>query len=273
MNPKLKGITNLYREVFSVQRRLSRDIPDRLPHIDGAQVSHRIEENRPLIGADELSVDLRVLKKMMRELGKVLEEKGEGPLEGMAAFLREELEDDGELPGLVGAFLSREDQELSRRMEGYSPRPAILYMLLHTSLAPFYWKTAVTMVRKADLGQVPRGNCPACGDLPVMGFLRHEEGLRVLECSLCGTRWGFPRVMCPFCHNMDQNTLKYLYADEDGPRRVYLCERCRKYVKISSPPGEKDEEFVIPLEDLATAHLDLAAEERGYERGCRTVFS
>jgi FdhE protein len=146
-------------------------------------------------------------------------------------------------------------------------------MLLHISLAPFYWKMTRSLTRKADLDQVPRGECPVCGSLPVMGYLRAEEGLRVLECSLCGTRWGFPRMMCPFCSNVDQNTLKYIFADDDGSRRVYLCEKCRKYVKVSTPVGEKDEEFVIPLEDFATAHLDLAAEERGYERGCRTVFS
>ena len=272
-NPKLKGIMNLYREVFSEQRKLSRDIPDQLPHIEGAQINYRIEENELLIAVDELNVDLGVLKKMMRELGEVLKEKGESPVEGMDRFLGEELDDDDKLRGLVDAFLEGEDEELSRRMEGYTLDPALLYMLLHISLAPFYWKMTGTLTRKADLGQVPRGECPVCGSLPVMGFLSGEEGLRVLECSLCGTRWGFPRIMCPFCSNVDQDKLKYIFADDDNSRRVYLCEKCRKYIKVSTPSGDKDEEFVIPLEDFATAHLDLAAEERGYERGCRTVFS
>jgi FdhE protein len=272
-NPKLKGIMGLYREIFSVQRKLSQEIPDQLPHIEGAQVSYRIEKDRLLIEADELKVDLSILKRMMQELGKELEEKGEGSLEDMPGFLAEGLDDDDKLRGLVDAFLAHEDEELSRRMEGYSLDPALLYMLLHISLAPLYWKMAGTLARKADLGQVPRGTCPVCGDLPVMGFLRPEEGLRVLECSLCGTRWGFPRIMCPFCNNADHNTLKYIFADDDDSRRVYLCDKCKKYVKVSTPTSEKDEEFVIPLEDLATAHLDLAAEEKGYQRGCRTALS
>jgi FdhE protein len=272
-NPKLKGIMGLYREIFSVQRKLSQEIPDQLPHIEGAQVAYRIEENRLLIEADELKVDLPVLKKMIRELGKVLEEKGESPVEGMDKFLAEELKDDDKLRGLVNAFLEHEDEELARRMEGYALDPALLYMLLHISLAPFYWKMAGALARKADLGQVPRGRCPVCGDLPVMGLLRPEEGLRVLECSLCGTRWGFPRIMCPFCSNVDQSKLKYIFANDDDSRRAYLCDKCKKYVKVSSPPSEKDEEFLISLEDLATAHLDLAAEEKGYQRGCRTALS
>lgn len=272
-NPRLKGVMSLYREVFSTQRKLSRDIPDRLPHIEGAQVSFRIEENELLVKPDELKVDLPVLKEMLRELAKVLENKGEGPIEGISLFLEEELEDDERLRGLVDAFLSRESEEVERHMREYSLDPSVLYMLLHISLAPFYWKMAGSLLRKADLDQVPRGDCPLCGNLPVMGLLRPEEGLRVLECSLCGTRWGFPRIMCPFCNIMDQDKLKYIFADKDSSRRVYLCDNCGKYIKVSSPPSDKDEEFVLPLEDLATAHLDLAAEERGYERGCGTVFS
>jgi FdhE protein len=272
-NPRLKGVMGLYREVFSVQRKLSREIPDQLPHIEGGQVEFRVEQNRPLIEAEELKVDMPVFKKMVRALGEVLEKKGEGPVEGMGRFMGEELQDEERLRGLVDAFLEDDGEGLGRCIEVYSLDPAILYMLLHLALAPFYWKMTGALLRKADLDQVPRGNCPVCGNLPVMGLLRPQEGLRVLECSLCGTRWGFPRIMCPFCNNMDHASLKYIFADDDDSRRAYLCDKCKKYIKVSSPPSEKDEEFVLPLEDLATAHLDLAAEEKGYQRGCKTVFS
>ncbi len=272
-NPRLKGVMGLYREVFSTQRRVSRGIPDRLPHIEGAQVSFRIEENELLIKPGELAVDSATFREMMRELGKVLEKKGEGPIAGMSRFREEELEDEAKLGGLLDAFLAREDEGVERHMRGYSLDPSVLFMLLHISLAPFYWRAAGAMLRAADLDQVPRGDCPLCGSLPVMGLLRPEEGLRVLECSLCGTRWGFPRMMCPFCSTLDQGKLKYIFAEENDSQRVYLCDSCGKYIKVSSSPHDRDEEFVLPLEDLATAHLDLAAQERGYERGCRTAFS
>jgi FdhE protein len=272
-NPKLKGIMGLYRDVFAAQRKLSQDIPDQLPHIEGAQVSFRIEQERLLLEPNELKVDLSILKEMMRELGEVMKKKSENPMENMDVFIAEELEDEKKLSSIVDAFLQRNEEELNRLAEGYSLDPEILYMLLHISLAPFFWKNAGTLARKADLDQIPRVECPVCGDLPIMGFLRPEDGLRVLECSLCGSRWGFPRIMCPFCRTIEQSDLKYIFADGDDSRRVYLCDKCKKYIKISSPPSEKDEEFVVPLEDFATAHLDLAAEEKGYERGCRTVFS
>jgi len=272
-NPRLKEVMALYRDVFAAQRKLSREIPDQLPHIEGAQVSMRIEQDKLLVEPEELQVDLATLKEMLREMGKIIENRGKAPLDGMERFLSGELEDEEKLRVLVEALIERDDEKVAKCMEGYDVDPALLYMLLHISLAPFYWKMAGALVRKADLDQGPRGGCPGCGNLPLMGFLRPEDGLRVLECSLCGTRWGFPRIMCPFCNNTDQDKLKYIFAGDDRSRRVYICDKCGKYIKVSSPPSEKDEEFVLSLEDLATAHLDLAAQERGYERGCRTVFS
>jgi FdhE protein len=272
-NPKLKGIMSLYRDLFSAQRKLSRRIPDQLPHIKGAQVSYRMEEGRALIEPHELEVDVGVLMEMIRELGGIMGARSEGEKESILLFLEKELDDEERLRSLVDAFLERDEGEISRLMEGYSLDPALLYMLLHVSLAPFFWKKAGALARQADLDQVPRGTCPVCGDLPVMGFLRAEDGLRVLECSLCGSRWGVPRMMCPCCGNSDQGKLSYIFAEGDKSRRVYLCDKCKRYLKVTNLEEGGPEELVIPLEDLATAHLDQAAEERGYSRGCRTVFS
>jgi FdhE protein len=128
------------------------------------------------------------------------------------------------------------------------------------------------LARKADLSQIPQGRCPVCGDLPIMGLLG-EDGVRILECSFCGARWGFPRMMCPFCNTTDQSKLSYIFGEDDRSRRAYLCEACKSYIKISEAGMRQPEEIVLPLEDLATVHLDHAAAERGFERGCRTVFS
>lgn len=272
-NPRLKGVVALYRDTYSMQRRLSERVPDQLPHIDGAQISYRLQENELLVKPDELEIDLQLLRDIMKELGGILIERSESPPRGLEDFLEKELEDEDKLRELVEAFVNRDEDGLSGCMDGYDIDPVILYLLLHNSLAPFYWKMAATLARKADLDQLPSGTCPVCGDLPVMGFLRSEDGLRVLECSLCGSRWGVPRMMCPFCKTMDQDKLSYIFADESPSSRAYLCDGCHKYIKIATLPGEMTEEIVIPLEDLATLHLDQAAEERGYERGCRTVFS
>ena len=271
-NPKLKGVIGLYRDIYSVQRKVSQRVPDKLPHIEGGQISYRIDQGQLLIEPDELDVDLSIFKDVMREVAEVISRNSEEPLEGLDGFL-EELEDEEKLGKLVDAFKERDDKELSRLAREYSLDPSLVYLVLHTSVSPFYWSIASTLARKADLDQVPRGECPVCGDLPVMGFLRSEDGLRVLECSLCGSRWGVPRMMCPFCKNMDHEKLLYIFAEEDPRHRAYLCKKCNKYLKVTAAFDKLSGDIVIPLEDLATAHMDHAAEEKGYERGCRTVFS
>lgn len=271
-NPRLKDVTALYRGIFSVQRKLSQRIPDRLPHIEGAQISYRLQEGRLLLEAEEMEIDLALLKEMMAEIIEVLRRKSKKGVGGLEDFLRGEKVDEV-LRDMVDAFLERDEERLAAIMEDQAAEPSLLYLLLHVSLAPFYWKAAGSLARRADLDQVARGTCPVCGDLPVMGYLRPEDGLRVLECSRCGTRWGFPRMTCPFCMTSEQEKLRYIYAEEDPSRRVYLCDRCGKYIKIATSFPGKEEELVIPLEDLATAHLDLAAEEKGYRRGCRTIFA
>lgn len=271
-NPRLKGITDLYREVFSVQRRLSRRIPDRLPHIEGAELSFRLEKGRLLLEPVEMDLDLSLLVEMAGEVGEALLRKGEKEPEGLRSFLEEALTEELARE-LVEAYLAGDEERFNSLAEGGPAEPELVYLLLHLTLAPFYWKAAGSLARQADLDEVVRGTCPVCGDLPLMGFLRSEDGLRVLECSRCGTRWGFPRMMCPFCMTTDQEKLRYIYLEDDPHHRAYLCDNCRKYIKITSGYVGKDEELVLPLEDLATAGLDLAAEEKGYLRGCRTVFS
>lgn len=267
----MKGITNLYREVFSIQQRLSQRIPDRLPHIEGAEVSFRLEEGKLLLEPGEMEIDLPLLVGMIREIGEAIIRKVKEEPEGLKSFL-EEIE--AELArALVESYLENDEERFNSLVENMPAEPELIYLLLHLALAPFYWKPAASLARQADLDQVTRGTCPICGDLPMMGFLRSDDGLRVLECSRCGTRWGFPRMMCPFCMTTNQEKLRYIYLEEDPGHRAYLCDSCQKYIKIISSYKGKDEELVLPLEDLATAGLDLAAVEKGYERGCRTVFS
>jgi FdhE protein len=143
-------------------------------------------------------------------------------------------------------------------------------MLMHLSLAPFFWRKAAGIRAKISLDQVISGDCPVCGARPIMGLLRPEDGMRVLECSLCGTRWGTPRIACPFCHTTDREKLRYHFLEGDQARRLYVCDACHGYIKITDLA--KTGELVVPLEDIATSRLDAVAEDKGYERKTSTVF-
>lgn len=109
------------------------------------------------------------------------------------------------------------------------------------------------------------GYCPVCGKEPKIGEMReNEDGSRYLFCHQCGYKWRFRHIKCPFCGNEEQHSLAYFALEGEESRRVDVCNKCRRYIKIvelSSPT----EELNLDVEDIATLHLDMLAYEEGYD--------
>jgi FdhE protein len=111
-----------------------------------------------------------------------------------------------------------------------------------------------------------QGYCPVCGAWPIFGELREADRYRYLRCGLCGSDWPFERMACPFCGESDHRRLRALHVEGEAEyRRAELCENCKSYVKslarLSATPA-----MLLPVEDLATAYLDLLALDAGYRR-------
>ncbi len=110
-----------------------------------------------------------------------------------------------------------------------------------------------------------KGYCPVCGSWPVLGELRGLQLQRYLRCGACGTSWPSRRLACVYCETEDFRRLERLQVE--GERRLGLdvCDRCRGYLKVlnafTPTPAP-----LLSLEDVASAHLDVAAVERGYRR-------
>lgn len=92
------------------------------------------------------------------------------------------------------------------------------------------------------------------------------DGERFLFCSFCWHKWPVRRLVCPFCENDDSKTLHYFYTEEEREYRVNVCDKCKKYVKTVDT-RKIDRFFYPPLEQIATLHLDMKANETGLERG------
>jgi FdhE protein len=111
-----------------------------------------------------------------------------------------------------------------------------------------------------------RGYCPLCGAWPALAEARGVERSRRFRCARCGVEWYSQHLRCPYCENANHTRLAALIGAEGGPgRRVDTCEACRGYVKTltvlrATPPED------IPLADLASVELDVAALEHGYRR-------
>ena len=94
-----------------------------------------------------------------------------------------------------------------------------------------------------------------------------EDGRRRLACGLCGTRWRFPRLECPFCRNRNHEKLGFLEVEGPGNvtegYRVDVCEACGRYIKTLDRRSLV-KTVTLELADVLTPELDEAALERGY---------
>lgn len=75
------------------------------------------------------------------------------------------------------------------------------------------------------------------------------------------------RLQCLYCGNEDHRTLSILYnEDPRESNRVEACEKCKGYLKVITTFSQTPPES-LQAEDLATLHLDYAAQKRGCIRG------
>jgi FdhE protein len=95
-----------------------------------------------------------------------------------------------------------------------------------------------------------------------MAFLKRESGARWLLCSRCDTEWLFQRLECPYCGTQEQNALVF-FTDEEELYRLYVCERCKCYLKAVDL-RKTEAEVLLPLERLYTIDLDTQAVGKGY---------
>ena len=113
-------------------------------------------------------------------------------------------------------------------------------------------------------------SCPVCGRQPVLAHLRKEkEGrARFLLCDGCHTEWPFARVGCVYCGNEDLTQMHILEPEGESAMRMDVCDKCHSYLKTYNEEGAES----VYLQDWATIHLDLLAEEKGlHKKGSRML--
>jgi FdhE protein len=84
-------------------------------------------------------------------------------------------------------------------------------------------------------------------------------------CGFCWHRWPTRRRACPWCGNVDAGTLHYFAPEQEPEYRVELCDGCQHYLKTLDL-RHLERPAYLPLEQVASLHLDLKAQEMGYRR-------
>ncbi len=148
----------------------------------------------------------------------------------------------------------RLDPGLVRTLARYTIKPAL--RVWRQQLTPLAWEI-----------EWHRGYCFICGAGATLGELQGNEQVKHLRCGLCGADWSFPRLRCTHCANEDHRILGYLYPDNQCEKNgIEVCYRCKGYLKII-PAFDPTPPEMLPVEDLATLHLDYIAQEAGYGQG------
>jgi FdhE protein len=141
----------------------------------------------------------------------------------------------------------------------------LVYFLLDHALRPFlrcYALPYQVSVAQEDF-QWEMSICPVCGSPANFSRVRAEDGQRLLFCEHCFTEWRSKYLGCIYCGNTEPNTIKYLVVEGDDAHQLFVCEKCKGYLKtFDERKGRmKTDLFIAGIE---TVYLDLIAEEEGY---------
>lgn len=227
------------------------------PRLDAARAARRLADGRPALDLATLALDWAAARQAAGDIAAEASRKGPdypapdlGPvLEGIGP----------DRPGPLRAVLTGDTGTLVEVAAGCGLEPPALGLLLLMALRPALRSLAVQAAPMLP-EDWSRPVCPVCGSEPLLASLSGDEGERRLHCGLCETAWPVARVGCAFCGNDDAERLVYLAADDEPGLRVDICQACGRPLKVMDL-RELNETVLVPLDELATWHLDQAAAE------------
>lgn len=260
VNPHYEELLDILGEILILREEFRRKVEHDIYRADDALIDKKIKGGMPIVDFFNGNIDLREAQNYFvalleiaeaRELGEadeIMSDLEEGRLDFLKmvreSFNSEPEEDAGEdeddaLFDLLGFLVE----------ESLRPSLEILAEKYEGLIAQLNWS---------------EGYCPICGREPKIAELRDEAGEKYLFCSQCGFEWRFSRLKCPFCANEDQQSLAYFTVEDEEKYRVDVCNVCNRYIKTVDF-RETKEHPNLDVEDIATLHLDILANDEGYE--------
>ena len=222
-------------------------------------------QGKSLLNPEELSLDWKKISALYKRLVELVKKREDGlrQAEGLLKAIEEKRNG---APVVMKDVLASKYEAIEDSANALNVDSPVLALLLRLSLRPSLLIIAQTVLDHLDLSPWSFGHCPVCGSAPRLADLSGEGGKRRLHCSLCETAWPYPRLRCPFCENDNREDLSYLRAESEEGLRVDLCGRCDNYLKtvdlreIAGP-------IILPLDDVATWHLDIIASKNLEDKG------
>ena len=234
------------------------------------QLGTHVSADEPLLGPGGFEIDRGLSRELFLSLCAALRSAGDlvEKIEEVEAAVADEVFDLGRLLAASAAPRNDACEQVSGRC---SLDFGALRLLSLASIRPFVEAQAEKLAARRSATTWKHGFCPVCGADPLLAELRGDEGARVLLCSFCAVQWPFRRVACPYCGNQDHTSLHYLLADDDPAYRIDVCDKCKQYVKTVDA-RELDGVRASPVDAVATMHLDIVAQEKGFRRPQTSLY-
>lgn len=264
---KYKNITPHYGELLDIlgeililreeyRRRMKRVI---FP-IDEALTETKMAGGLPLIDFSAGTFDLKEPREYFTALLEIAEKRAPGETKEVLQMIQDGTFNFEKM--ISDSFNSIEDNDIDEDID--DDVIDLVDLFLEESLRPALEKVVEKYGKSIAKTGWAEGYCPICGKEPKIGEIREEEGRRFLFCTQCGFEWRFMRIKCPFCGNEEQQTLAYFSIEGEEKYRVDVCNECKRYIKTVDF-RETKEEANLDVEDIATLHLDMLANEEGYD--------
>lgn len=258
-NKTVKELANIQHDLIKRMNRWSPAI--RVVRVSEEEKADKLVQGDYLLHGWEDQVDLSFARCLFRDL---LEWEGVGQAKRSLKKFGKSIADE-EVDAVLWSGLSNDEGLFSSFTNRYELEPDMLALLVQYSLLPTLNQINKEWTNGFSLESWHQGHCPVCGSHPILAEYRESEKFRFLRCGSCACDWVYPRVGCPQCHNKDYHTLDYLYLEGETKHRVDVCEKCKSYVKGVNALSPQEYPLLL-LEDIATIHLDMMAQEKGYNR-------
>ena len=227
-NPVYSEITQFVGDLLSATVQAAGNFSPPELSIDLGQLPDAWSQGKSFLDPGEMPLDWKQARALYQQLVELVKESKDGPrqVEGLMQVLAE---DGDSIPKLMKAALTSDIKTMETAARELAVDPPVLTLLLRLSMRPALLEVA-------------------------------RAAQRTLHCSLCETAWPYVRLQCPFCENDNRDDLSYLHAESEEGLRVDLCSRCGHYLKTMDL-RELAGPIIVPLDDMATWHLDLIAHE------------
>lgn len=262
LSPHYAELLDILEEILILREEYRRRMQGDIFDIDEKMVTAKMTGGFPLVDFSSVTSDLKEPQAYFLALLEIAEKRAPGETGEIARQIRS-----GELlfnDLIYESFNPPPEEEAAEPGEPDEASFDLVELFIEESLRPALERVAARYgdaVRKAEWTQ---GFCPVCGREPKIGEIRDDEGSRYLFCNQCGFEWSYQRIKCPFCSNEEQQSLAYFTIEGDERYRVDVCNECKRYIKMVDF-REAKKKADLDIEDIATLHLDMLANDEGYD--------